>query len=288
MTSHHPHQHQHQHAPSNHQTHQHSDDAAMAEMLDRDAQVLKGHLQEILDWTKPLAGTPERILDVGAGTGTGTFALAHTFPGALVTALDISEYMLGRLAASVTRHGLEGRVTTRQADLDESWPALGELDMIWAASSMHHMSDASRTFSDIYQSLAPDGLLVVVEMDSLPRYLPDDLGWGVPGLEQRCHDVAAALGWNAHPDWRPALEQAGFTVAEQKTFSYEQSENQQLIADAARSFLSRTRESLNDHLTTDDLSAVDQLLDERAPHSLGKRTDLMMRGSRTVWVARRK
>ena len=286
MTSHHTHQHQ--HAPSNHQTHQHSDDAAMAEMLDRDAQALKGHLQEILDWIKTLAGTPERILDVGAGTGTGTFALAHTFPEAKVTALDISEYMLDRLAASATHHGLAGRVTTRQADLDESWPALGELDLIWAASSMHHMSDASRTFSDIYQSLAPDGLLVVVEMDSLPRYLPDDLGWGVPGLEQRCHDVVAAWGWNAHPDWRPALEQAGFTVAEQQTFSYEQSENQQLIADAARSFLSRTRESLNDHLSAEDLSTVDQLLDERAPHSLSKRTDLLMRGSRTVWVARRK
>jgi hypothetical protein len=40
-------------------------------------------------------------------------------------------------------------------------------------------------------------------------------------------------------------------------------------------------------LPTDDLTALDRLLDTDGPHSILRRDDLAMRTERTVWAARR-
>ena len=41
-----------------------------------------------------IAGEPQRILDLGCGTGTGTLMLAERFPTAEIIGLDLSPYML--------------------------------------------------------------------------------------------------------------------------------------------------------------------------------------------------
>ena len=293
MTS--PHQHgsrqthqhsQHSHQQSGHHNHQHGDESGLAEVLDLDALLLKEHLQEIFEWTAAHQPNPATILDLGAGTGTGTLGLARTFPAAQVVAVDQSEFMLQRVAAMMENQGLSDRVSTLQSDLDTGWPQLSGIDLVWAASSMHHMSDPADVFDRISRTLAPEGLLVVVEMDTLPRYLPDDLGFGTPGLEQRCHAAVAAAGWNSHPDWAPAIQQAGMAIAGQRTFAYATERKPKLIAQNAQAFLSRMRTGLEDALSAEDLATLDQLLDPDGPQSLARRTDLSMRGSRTVWAAR--
>lgn len=40
-------------------------------------------------------------------------------------------------------------------------------------------------------------------------------------------------------------------------------------------------------LDTDDLAALDALLDETQPHSIARRDDLNVRTTRTTWIARR-
>lgn len=57
-----------------------------AEILDLDAAVLADHTADITAWL-PLPVDPQRIVDLGCGTGTGTFALLDRFPGAHVTAV---------------------------------------------------------------------------------------------------------------------------------------------------------------------------------------------------------
>ncbi|UPO78400.1 class I SAM-dependent methyltransferase [Arthrobacter sp. Helios] len=277
---------QHSHQQSGHHNHQHGDESGLAEVLDLDALLLKEHLQEISEWTAAHQPNPATILDLGAGTGTGTLGLTRTFPAAQVVAVDQSEFMLQRVAAMMENQGLSDRVTTLQADLDTGWPQLSSIDLVWAASSMHHMSDPAHVFDRISRTLAPEGLLVVVEMDTLPRYLPDDLGFGTPGLEQRCHAAVAAAGWNSHPDWAPAIQHAGMTIAGQRTFAYATERKPELIAQNAQAFLSRMRTGLEDALSAEDLATLDQLLDPDGPQSLARRTDLSMRGSRTVWAAR--
>jgi ubiquinone/menaquinone biosynthesis C-methylase UbiE len=66
---------------------------------------------------------------------------------------------------------------------------------VWAASSLHEVADPDRVLSNVYAALHAGGLLVVVEMDDLPRFLPDDVGLGRPGLEARCHAALAQAGW---------------------------------------------------------------------------------------------
>ncbi|WP_312181350.1 class I SAM-dependent methyltransferase [Arthrobacter sp.] len=274
------------HQQSRHNEHQQSDEPGLAEALDLDALLLHEHLQEIFDWTASHQKNPGTIMDLGAGTGTGTLGLARTFPDARMVAVDQSEFMLERLASTVEKHGLSNRISTQQVDLDTDWPRLTGVDLIWAASSMHHMSEPDRVFSQIRETLAPEGLLVVVEMDSLPRHLPDDLGFGAPGLEQRCHEAGATAGWNAHPNWTTAIRDAGMTVTDQRTFTYATDQDHDLILRSAQTFLSRMRSALEDTLSPEDLANLDQLLDPEGPQSLTRRTDLTMRGSRTVWAAR--
>ncbi|MCW2584192.1 MAG: methyltransferase type 11, partial [Klenkia sp.] len=164
----------------------------LAELLDLDAEVLGDHLDDVLGRVAAAVGDrPVRtVLDLGAGTGTGTFALLERFPDARVVALDVDPAMLDHLAARAGERGVGGRVRGVQADLDGDWPDVGDVDLVWAASSLHHVADPDRALGRMRDALAPGGLLALTEMDSFPRFLPDDVGVGEPGLEARCHAAA--------------------------------------------------------------------------------------------------
>ena len=185
MESHH-HQHAQHHSAA-------ETDAAMAELLDLDAEVMHSYLAEVTAWTRSLAADPppRRILDLGSGTGAGAFALLERFDQADVIAVDVSAEMLRRLSSKARVLGVAGRIRTVQADLDTARPAIDAVDLVWASSSLHHMADPDRVLAGVFGTLRPGGLLVVAEMVSFPRFLPDDLGLGRPGLEARCHAALA-------------------------------------------------------------------------------------------------
>jgi ubiquinone/menaquinone biosynthesis C-methylase UbiE len=73
------------------------------------------HLAPLAAAALHVSPAPERILDVGCGTGEGTLFLAREFPQARVRGVDISGEMI---AAAVAKVGLdpEGRVAFKQAD----------------------------------------------------------------------------------------------------------------------------------------------------------------------------
>ena len=130
-----------------------------------------------------------------------------------MVALDMSVQLLQRLEAKARDLGVADRVRTVQADLDTSWPTIDTVDLAWASSSLHHMADPDRVLTGVFAALRPGGLLAVIEMASFPRFLPDDLGLGRPGLEARCHAVLAERQADELPhlgsDWGPRLSQAG-------------------------------------------------------------------------------
>lgn len=51
-------------------------------------------------------GGPFRILELGAGTGALSYLVLETFPGAELTAMDVSPVMLGECAGGVPRLAL--------------------------------------------------------------------------------------------------------------------------------------------------------------------------------------
>ncbi|AIY00166.1 hypothetical protein ART_0567 [Arthrobacter sp. PAMC 25486] len=269
--------------------HAHASGAELAETLDLDARILGSYLDEATAWAGDLAvKAPASIIDVGAGSGVGTLALARRFPDAHITALDKSAEMLDNALKATAEQGLDGRVAGLQADLDEAWPASATADLMWASSSLHELTDPERAMAEMFEALNPGGLLIVVEMDSLPSFLPETPPEGsavVPGLESRLHATLASNGWNQYPEWTAGLERAGFAV-ERRHFPTTGSTTPELAARYGRIFLGRMGSALAGTAAPADLASLELLLGD-GPESLERRSDLEVRGHRTGWAARK-
>jgi SAM-dependent methyltransferase len=257
----------------------------LADLLDLDADVLHEYMSDLMTWIHDLAdGGTRRILDLGSGTGTGALALAARFPDAEVTAVDVSEEMLDRVTGKARDRGLAGRIRTVRADLDEAWPSVGTVDLIWASASLHHMADPGRVLADAFAAIRPGGLLVAAELGSFPRFLTDEAG---AALEDRCHAMldrarAEALP-HIHADWGSLLTRAGFTVEAHRRFDIHLTPP--LPAATGRYAyvsLSRMRHGLGDRLSAADQATMDSVL-----AGIADRDDLTVRSTRTVWAARR-
>jgi SAM-dependent methyltransferase len=279
--------------PGTHRARAHADAEAgsEAEILDLDAEVLAGHLAEITGWL-PLDGSPRHVLDLGCGTGAGTFALLDRYPGARVTAVDSSPAHLGRLREKADAAGVAGRVRTVLADLDGVWPELEAPDLVWASASMHHTADPDRALRAVRDLLVTGGLFALVELSGFPRFLPAGAPEDRPGVEERAH--AASDRHHAHhvphrgADWGPKLAAAGFDVEGESTVAVHlDGSRTPAVGRYALEGLRRMRGTVGDLLPAEDLAALDRLLDVESPHCIARRDDLAVRTERSVWAARR-
>ena len=218
--------------------------------------------------------------------------MRQRFELADVVALDKSAQLLDRLTGKARDLGVADRVRTIQADLDAAWPTIDAVDLVWASSALHHMADPDRVLTEGFAAIHPGGLLAVVEMDSFPRFLPDDLGLGQPGLEARCHAILADRRADELPhlgsDWGSRLSQAGFTIEAERPFDIDLTPPLPAATGRyAHASLRRIRSSLDDRIAAADLATLDTLLDSDGPDGLLQRDDLTVRTARTGWVARR-
>jgi SAM-dependent methyltransferase len=287
-----------------HHSHQHhtgspadssADDwAAMADLLDLDGEVLHVYLAEAIAWVHQVtAGRPvRRILDVGSGTGNGGLALAGQFPRAEVIAVDESGDLLARLRAKARDRGLDGRVQTVEANLDQAWPDVGPVDLTWTSMALHHLADPDRALREIFAATRPGGLLAVAEMTAPQRFLPDDIGLGRPGLEARLQAAVAEHHSGTMPylgaDWGPLVAGAGWTGVAERAFGIEVDAPLPTAAQRfAQAYLRRVRGHVDGTLDHDDLAALDVLLADDGPGSVLRRQDVAIRGTRTLWTATR-
>jgi SAM-dependent methyltransferase len=287
-----PHAHPHAAHHGAHHGPQHvAESGSQAEILDLDAEVLE-HIADITAWL-PIESAPHEIVDLGCGTGAGTFALLARFPEAHVTAVDSSAEHLHRLREKACAAGVQERVHTVLADLDAaSWPDLGTPDLVWASASMHHMADPDRALRTVYDILAPGGLFAVVELAGFPRFLPEDAPEDRPGLEERCHAAGERFHAEHVPhrgaDWGPMLAAAGFALEGERTITVNiEGSRSAAVGRYALGSLQRLRRSATDALPGEDLAALDRLLDTDSPHHILCRDDLAVRTERTFWAARR-
>lgn len=241
-------------------------------ILDLDAEVFGDHLAAVLGLTG--VPTARSVVDLGAGTGAGSRLLRERYPAATVTCVDNDPQMLELLR--------EQGFAVIEADLDDGLPTPSGasmtadavlVDLVWASSSLHHVTHPTQLLSGVRRVLSPGGVLVVVELAALPRFLSHPRE---ALLEQRCHAAAAADGWNQHPNWAPVIEAAGFSVTQSEVTAIAP------VTPAAREYAKQwfARFSHLAALTADDRHSVEDLL-ERFPDDV----QLEPRATRTVWVA---
>lgn len=172
-------------AQQQHNHRRHGDD--LPEMIELEAEALRSLTDMVTEWVAGVVATPPRhLLDLGSGTGAGTFALLRRFPRARVTAVDSSPQMLARLEQRGVELGQSGRLAAIRADLDDALPAIDDVDLVWASSVVHHVSHPDRLLAQVATLLPAGGWFVVVEAEDVAWFLPDDFGIGRPGLERRC------------------------------------------------------------------------------------------------------
>jgi SAM-dependent methyltransferase len=285
------HHHHHSAHPDHRDAHDDRDtNDALSELLDLDAEVLADPLNDVRADIEQLVDAPvRRILDLGAGTGTGTFGLLRHFAGAHVLAVDASEKMLEGLRRRAETLGLTHRVSTLCVDLDRVVPELGPVDLAWASASLHHLADPDRTLTQVVAAIRPGGLLAVVELAGFPRFVPDDTPGG--RAEARAHALLVADRAMDMPtmgsDWGERLRRAGLVVELDRAVVVDLAPPlAPVVGDYAAATLMRVRSAVADRLETTDRKAPDALLDGGAS-DVRRRSDLRVGTERRLWIARR-
>lgn len=107
------------------------------------------------------AGLPERpdVLDIGCGSGTGTLDLAE-LTGGRVTAVEMHQPYLDRLAERAAARGLNSRITPTVGDMAALNLAPGSFDLVWSEGAAYIMGvdNALKSWRPL---LRPGGFLVV-------------------------------------------------------------------------------------------------------------------------------
>lgn len=136
---------------------------------------------------------PERALDVGTGTGDGTFLIAREFPQASVRGIDISEEMI-RAANSKVGLDPEGRVAFRILDAADLPYDEGSFDLVTHLNMPPFAAEVARV-------VRPAGYVVVASSwgSATPFYTPNSvLDWAFAkrGIEPvEAGEVAAGTYW---------------------------------------------------------------------------------------------
>ncbi len=143
-----------------------------------------------------------KILDIGCGSGMQTLTLAKYFPDSQITATDIHQPFLDELRKRAKIAGLEERIITHQASMDNLPFEEKSFDIIWAEGSAFIMG---LSLALIYwkKFLTPDGFLVF-----------SDCTWFTESPSEECRDFFDTVcpGMPSESDTEEIVRSAGFTV----------------------------------------------------------------------------
>lgn len=179
----------------------------------------------------------DRVLDVGAGTGLLTLAVAPSV--AHVIALDSSTAMCRHLETTLSRRSIDN-VDVRLGTASELPLADRSVDLVISNYCFHHLDDEDkhRALAEAIRVLRPNGRLVVGDMmfeigfrhardrAVIFRFARRMFRHGPAGILRIAKNAIRLLtGRGEHPAstewWQRALEQAGFGRIEVRALQHE-------------------------------------------------------------------
>ena len=148
---------------------------------------------------------PDAIaLDLGCGGGHAAFRLAPLVNK--VVAYDLSDLMLGVVAAEAGRRGLDNVVTKLGAAESLPCPS-ASFDLAVTRYSVHHWHDVAAGLAQMRRVLKPGGMAIFMDVIAPGVALLDTWLQSLELLRDPSHVRNASL-----PEWRAFLAAAGFTV----------------------------------------------------------------------------
>lgn len=110
-----------------------------------------------------VGGEPQKILDLGCGTGSMTLMLKQAFPRAQVVGLDLSPYML--TVAEDKAKQQQQRIEWKHALAENTGYPTHHFDLVTAALLFHETptSIAKQILAECWRILRPGGQLVILD-----------------------------------------------------------------------------------------------------------------------------
>jgi SAM-dependent methyltransferase len=121
----------------------------------------------VSSWIPSLQGVKEkleagaRVADVGCGKGASTLLMAKAFPDSRFFGFDYHDKSIEAARESAKRNGIADRVTFEVAKAKE-FPGKG-YDFVAVFDCLHDMGDPIGAAAHVRQSLAKDGIWMIVE-----------------------------------------------------------------------------------------------------------------------------
>jgi len=166
---------------------------------------------------------PQRILDVGSGTGYTLQPLADRYRGCEIWALDVALNMLSHSKQQVSWwQRLTGRFRYVTGDAEQLPLADASMDMIFSNLALQWCVDLDQVFSEFRRVLKPDGLLMFSTFgpDTLQELRScfesvDDYSHINQFIDM--HDIGDAMLRNGFAD--PVMDMERLTVTYEDVFS---------------------------------------------------------------------
>lgn len=112
---------------------------------------------ELLERLKFFPLAPQRILDLGAGTGVATLRLRQLYPRSQVVAIDLAEHMLHMARR---RQRLWRRFSLLCADASSLPLGSGSIDLVFCNLMLQWCDQPARVFAEVRRVLKPGGLML--------------------------------------------------------------------------------------------------------------------------------
>ena len=100
------------------------------------------------------------ILDAGSGFGQYTYRMKRMFPSSRILAIDLKEEQMEDCRQFFKKAGLQKGISFKKADLTE-FVMPQSFDLILSVDVMEHILEDEMVFSNFYQSLKKEGVLII-------------------------------------------------------------------------------------------------------------------------------
>ena len=275
--------------------HEHSGDwdwAARGQELLAEGDLFAPAVDQAVAWLAGRVPQAQLVIDVGSGPGVAACTFLEALPDARALAADGAAPLLDLARGRAEERGLAGRLATRVVQLPEGIADLPPADLVWVSGVVHHLPDPVGVLRALGGLLRPGGLLALREGGLPFRFLPDGQAPGLlPRLDAALEELTSA---GDHPagvipsdvGWPTQLARAGLRHAGTRSFLLDLPPP---LDGTARTWLhhrlGRLREMLGDRLGTDDIAALDRLLDPDAPDGVLHAPDVHILTAITVHTA---